>query len=461
MVRFVIKRLLLILPTLFFVMIIAFILSKMVPGDPVDAMLLLQGINHESSNYRSEYEKMYIKTGVNKPLSYISVQPHFYHPDLYKITDQTFRNQTMELLHQKRSYTDIQDFITVRNDFIKLAGRDTLYNNPQIRDKIKNLSFITDIREIKNEINALSALQKSDLSPSYSSLVASFQKMEAGKIFFFYPNISWHGFDNQFHQWLKNILKGNFGESAKDGRTVISKIISAIQWTLLLIILNLLVTNIIAIPSGLYSGYYAGGWYDKLSNFIWILLFAIPVFWLASMMIIYFTSTRYSVLMDIFPAPGNWYISDDQSFGVSVGQYAGQLILPIICLVANDIAQVSRVIRNNVVQQKKTLYALFAKSKGLNGTTTLFKHIFPNVLIPMVTLIGGRLPAGLSGALIIEVIFNIPGMGRLMMESINSYDWNVVFGILIVVSFFTILFMLMTDIVYQLVNPKMKTSFDI
>ena len=163
----------------------------MVPGDPVDAMLLLQGINHESSNYRSEYEKMYIKTGVNKPLSYISVQPHFYHPDLYKITDQTFRNQTMELLHQKRSYTDIQDFITVRDDFIKLAGRDTLYNNPQIRDKIKNLSFITDIREIKNEINALSALQKSDLSPSYSSLVASFQKMEAGKIFFFIP--TYHG----------------------------------------------------------------------------------------------------------------------------------------------------------------------------------------------------------------------------------------------------------------------------
>lgn len=165
--------------------------------------------------------------------------------------------------------------------------------------------------------------------------------------------------------------------------------------------------------------------------------------------------------MDIFPAPGNWYIPDGQSFVTTISQYSGQLILPVICLAANDIAQVSRVIRNNVVQQKKALYAKFARSKGLTGINTMFRHILPNVLIPMVTLIGGRIPAGLSGALIIEVIFNIPGMGRLMMDSINSYDWNVVFGILIVISFFTILFMILTDILYQIVNPKMKNSMDI
>ena len=461
MVRFVIKRLLLILPTLFFVMIIAFLLSKLIPGDAADAMLLLQGVHHESKNYSTEYKKMYTKKGMDKPLVYMGVQPHFYPSNILSIVDPTTRNQVKELLHQKRYFSDIIVFINLRNEFIQLAHQDTIYDHQANQDRIKNLTFTVEIPEIEKMLLSIIPPRNLSLKVKYDSLISGFQVLNDNKISFFYPTIVWHGFDNQFHHWLKNIISGNFGESTKDGRTVISKISSAIKWTFILILLNLLITNIIAIPSGLYAGYHAEGWYDRISNFIWILLFAIPVFWLASMLIIYFTSTRFGGWMDIFPAPGNWYIPDGQSFVTTISQYSGQLILPVICLAANDIAQVSRVIRNNVVQQKKALYAKFARSKGLTGINTMFRHILPNVLIPMVTLIGGRIPAGLSGALIIEVIFNIPGMGRLMMDSINSYDWNVVFGILIVISFFTILFMILTDILYQIVNPKMKNSMDI
>lgn len=97
-----------------------------------------------------------------------------------------------------------------------------------------------------------------------------------------------------------------------------------------------------------------------------------------------------------------------------------------------------------------------AKAKGHSNIQVLIKHILPNVWIPLITVIGGKIPAGLSGALLIEVIFNIPGMGRLMYDSIFSTDWNVVFGILVVVSLFTTVFMLLTDILYTWVNPKIS-----
>ena len=163
--------------------------------------------------------------------------------------------------------------------------------------------------------------------------------------------------------------------------------------------------------------------------------------------------------MDIFPAPGNWFFADHLSFFQTVANYSGQLILPVLCLAANDIAQLSRVVRNNVINQKSALYVKFALSKGLNSTQTLFRHILPNVMIPLITIIGARIPAGLSGALVIEVIFNIPGMGRLMFDSIFSADWNVVFGILIIISFFTITFMLITDLLYAIANPRINSTF--
>jgi len=134
------------------------------------------------------------------------------------------------------------------------------------------------------------------------------------------------------------------------------------------------------------------------------------------------------------------------------------LVLPIICLVANDIAYLSRLTRNNIIFQQMKGFVTMAKAKGLDDRKILTRHILPNALIPIITIIAGSIPAGLSGSLIIEVIFNIPGMGRLMFDSIYSSDWNVVFGILIIISIFTIIFLLLADLLYGWLNPKIKLA---
>ncbi len=280
--------------------------------------------------------------------------------------------------------------------------------------------------------------------------------MSSQRIRYYYPKFYWHGLNNQFHFWATSILKGNMGISIKDGRPISNKIFDALRWTLLLSFLNVIVSTLIAVPTGLWAGHKNGGKIDRVAGLFWLFLYAIPVFWLASVLIIYCTSDRYSTFLDIFPTPGNWYLTPGQSFLKSVLQYGYQLILPVICLAANDIAQMSRIIRNNVIIQKSKPYVLMSKALGKSDDQILFTQIFPNVSLPMITLIGGKFVGGMAGAVLIEVIFNIPGVGRLMYESIINADWLVVFGILLIISFVTILVMLLTDILYAISNPKIK-----
>jgi peptide/nickel transport system permease protein len=456
MTGYVLKRILLVIPTMLVVMIIAFFLSKLVPGDAASAMLILQGIQPDGPNASKEYERNYIHLKLNKPTFYFSILPDFYPENINQIPSDTKRKQINDFLIQKFKYSDIQDYLSVRDQIIfakSSDNKDSLDNNDT-----SNLIFETQPAKIKSSIEQLLKYNNAEISPKISALETSFNKMVKNKANFYYPKIFWHGLDNQFHFWFKEIIAGNFGLSIKDGRMVSDKISAALKWTLVLILLNVILSSLISIPTGLYAGYKENGWFDRMSSFISLLLYATPVFWLASLLIVFCTSDRYSTFLNIFPTPGTWYIPDNQSFFRSMGLFSGQLVLPIICLVANDIAQLSRITKNNVIEQKSKLYVTLAKAKGLNDWVILKKHILPNVLIPLITVIGGRIPAGISGALIIEIIFNIPGMGRLMYESIFSSDWNVVFGILLIVSVFTITFMLITDIIYAVVNPKIKTS---
>jgi len=456
MTGYVLKRILLVIPTMLVVMIIAFFLSKLVPGDAASAMLVLQGIQNDGPNAAKEYERNYKNLKLDKPTFYFSILPDFYPKNIHHIISASRRQQINDFLLQKFRYTDIQDYLSVRDSIIyakSLVQKDTSKGN-----HISNLIFETQPAKIKTTIGQLLLYGNADTSHKIRALETSFDNLMRNKSSLYFPTLFWHGLDNQFHLWIKEIIAGNFGLSLKDGRMVGDKLAGAIKWTIVLILLNVILSSLISIPAGLYAGYKENGWFDKISSFIWLLLYATPVFWLASLLIVFCTSDRYGAFLNIFPIPGTWYIPDNQSFFRSFGQFSGQLVLPVICLVANDIALLSRITKNNVIEQKSKLYVTLAKAKGLNNGQILKKHILPNVLIPLITIIGGRIPAGISGALIIEIIFNIPGMGRLMYESIFSSDWNVVFGILLVVSVFTIIFMLITDIIYAVVNPKIKTA---
>ena len=136
------------------------------------------------------------------------------------------------------------------------------------------------------------------------------------------------------------------------------------------------------------------------------------------------------------------------------------MILPVICISLKDIAYLTRVIRADLIKESTKDYATTLKAKGVSKWNAMWKHILPNSMISTVTIIISNIPLALAGGLIIEVIFNIPGMGRLMYSSIIQSDWNVVYAILMLISLVTVVFYLIGDVLYTFLNPKVSYSND-
>lgn len=432
----------------------AFAISRLIPGDEAQSMMTLQGINPEGPAADGEYRRLYKQLGLDKPAFYFSVVPEFYPDNINSILSPGLRNQTLSLLKQKCRSDDIRQYLAARDALVDdLKDRDSL---PE--DILHTLNFETGISALHNFHEAHKTSHSLISSGSWQTYISSFDQMVGNITNFYLPRLVWHGPSNQFHGWFSELVKGNLGLSAKDGRPALKKITSALGWTSVLVFFNILITLLIAVPSGLLAGYRKGGAFDRWSGVLWLALYSVPVFWLASLLIIFFTRETGSGWYRIFPVPGTWFINDTSGLSGFLYHNAGQLILPVICLVANDIAQLSKLVRDNVIQQMSQPYVLMAKAKGLSSRQVLTIHMLANALIPVITSVGGRIPASLSGALVVEVIFNIPGMGRLLFDSIRSADWNVVFGVVTVVSCFTVIFMLITDIVYALANPKIRLS---
>lgn len=449
---YVIKRLVLILPTLLLVLILSFFITRSVPGDQSSALMTLQGINLQSPNAAKEYERNYKALGLDRPSFYFSVLPDYYPSNLNSVINEDDRKLIQGLLDEKIPYVHIDNFIKTKKAFITSVNTVSRLSNVDI----KPLLFAHHVASITHSIAELNKVDSLKYNTSFGQLYKIGSTLQVEKRTLFYPKLVWHGADNQFDLWIASALKGHWGQSIKDGQPVSLKIGNALRWTILLLVLNMFFTLLLVLPIGLFTGDHNQGIWDKVIGFVSLVLYSIPTFWLATLLIFYFTGSNYGGIANIFPTPGLWTVNGGKPFLVEVfGQYE-QLILPIICLVANDIAFLSRIIRNNVMVQKQSYYYEYAIAKGLTQSQALLKHILPNILVPLITLVVNAIPASLSGTLLIEVIFNIPGMGRLMYDSIYSYDWSVVLAILAILSVTTIFFMLVADIAISWVNPKIK-----
>lgn len=271
-----------------------------------------------------------------------------------------------------------------------------------------------------------------------------------------YPKLQINGLDNQYHRWVSNVLSGDFGTSTVDGRKASDKILSALKWTFLFLVLNVLFTVLIAVPYGLYTGLHAGRIFDRWSGNFLFAVFSMPSFWLATVLILFFASSEYG--LKIFPSVGMWYSGGGQSFLEMLSSKWSMLILPLCIVVLKDVAYLGRMIRDTVLKIARQQYATTAKAKGVSGKRYALRHILPNALGPAITLVAGAIPTALGGSLLMEVIFNIPGMGRLMYTSIYSSDWSVVFSIILMVALVTSVWYLIGDMLSRWLNPRLRDA---
>jgi peptide/nickel transport system permease protein len=256
----------------------------------------------------------------------------------------------------------------------------------------------------------------------------------------------------QYLTWLGKFVTLDFGEAFADGRMVKDKILERIPITLTINLLSLGVVLLIAIPIGIMSATHQYSALDRATTMFVFVGYSMPHFWMA-LLLIYLFGVQWGVL----PISGKESLD---TTGFTTWQWlmdrANHLILPVFVSAIGGLAGVSRYMRNNMLEVLRQDYIRTARAKGLPENTVIYKHALRNALMPVITILGLSLPGIIGGSVIMETVFGIDGMGRLMFQAVFSRDYNVAMGILVPAAVLTMLGNFLADIGYALADPRVR-----
>ncbi|EAA0009379.1 TPA: ABC transporter permease [Clostridioides difficile] len=252
----------------------------------------------------------------------------------------------------------------------------------------------------------------------------------------------------RYLNWLKNTLSGNLGISYINHMPVTEQIMDKMGNTFILMGTSLIFSILVAIPLGIFLAVNKNSITSKVSSVFNYIGVSIPSFWIGMILI-----SIFSVKLNIFPSGGMHTIGND-----SIGDLVKHLVLPVITLGLYNTAIFTNYVEASVNEQLKKQYVITARAKGLSEKVILFKHVLKNSLTSLVTILGMSIQKLVTGAFVTEVVFSWPGMGRLMIDSIFSRDYTVIMAITMLSALFLILGNLVADILYLLIDPKIKSS---
>lgn len=259
-----------------------------------------------------------------------------------------------------------------------------------------------------------------------------------------------------FYYWLKNVCKGDFGESVAvdPGRPVLDLIAERVPVTLKLNILAVIITYLIAIPIGVYSAKYADSKGDQITGFMLFVLYSLPVMWVGLLLQALFCAGG---MWEIFPLKGLTPVNA-QRLGIWElhWEFLKCYTLPVLCLSYGGLAGLSRYARSGMIEALRGDYVRTARAKGAAENTIIWHHAFRNALITLITLFGGMLPGLISGSVIVEYIFTIPGMGTLSLSSLSSRDYPLQMALFAIGGALTLAGILLADLLYTVADPRIR-----
>jgi len=250
----------------------------------------------------------------------------------------------------------------------------------------------------------------------------------------------------QYFRWFSAALSGDLGISYTSTRPVWVMILERLPATLELMAVSFLLAAVIAIPMGIYSALHQYSPFDFTATFFSFLGIAMPVFWFGLILQLVF-----SVKLGWLPVAGTGTVGSE-----SLSDHIKHLILPSIVLSLHYIAGWSRYMRSSMLGVIRADYIRTAYAKGMVERMVVLNHAVKNALIPVITIMALHMAALFSGAVITETIFAWPGIGRLFIQSMNSRDYPVLMGILMMGSFMVVIFNLFADIVYGWLDPRIS-----
>lgn len=254
----------------------------------------------------------------------------------------------------------------------------------------------------------------------------------------------------QYVDWISRVVRGDFGNSIIYHQPAASLVMTRIPNSIQLAVVALTIAIVIGVPLGVTAAFHRGKMVDQVVRVLGTLFFAVPAFWFGFILIILF-----SVMLRWLPSQGMLTIGKDQW---DILDRVKHMIMPAFVLALAGIANYSRIMRTETLEVINQDYIRTARSKGLREQNVVAVHALRNALIPMVTALGGILAALIGGALVIEQVFTWPGVGQFTFQAVIAKDYPVVMAGVMISSLLLVASYLLRDLVYVLVDPRVKVS---
>jgi len=440
---YIIKRLLLMIPTLFGITLISFSIIRLAPGDPavLKARAGSEGITDQAMAKKiiEQTQRIY---GLDKPI--------LLNFKLWTVDKNIARLKDM--LKDGDVPYEIKDPLLTK---IKRAGKGVVY--PAMTAFLSGEGsqvFREDLIDVIINRTPLRVVEGWSLAEKESYIRDWWKNNEreyrltgSGKLLMTFT-------EAQYGNWVRRLVTLNFGESFKDKRPVIDILKERVPVSIRITMTGLFLAYLIAIPIGVFSATHQYSLLDKMLTTFLFMLYSMPSFWVATMMIVYLCGGDF---WNLFPVSGlhsiNW---QDMPIFKQLLDHVWHLILPVVCFTYGSFAFLSRMMRTGMLETIRQDFITTARAKGLSERVVIMKHAFRNSVIPIVTMLSALLPWMIGGSFIIETIFTIPGMGYLGFTSILARDYPVIMAIFTISALLDLIGILLSDITYALVDPRIS-----
>ena len=447
--------------------LVTFVLMQMVPVDPIQDQILSSDKAWTSkSPWQSlkQYEQLQQDRKMHWPSFFIQITPQAIPDSLRRVGPAAWQNQARQLISQGVSWKQLAPLFNLRRQVLfgiykqkwKITDQQKLANE---------LDSVFDARSVVQYSMRMDRLkthwQSDDIqglsSPPLKNFIGLAQQLDfnaGGSLKDLWPKVKWAGRDNQYVFWFSNLLRGDLGQSSSNGQSVLDRLKSTLPWTLLLNVISTFLMFFLSI--GLIRLLGSGKrkqvkvWVERLL----LGLYALPVFWVGTLLVVFFTTPEYG--MDWFPAQGLGRTYSIMSFWEVLWVRIPHFILPIFCLTYPGLVFIFKQMQARIDQVQESEMVVAARARGLEAEAIFKHHIFPQTGFVLVTLIGASLPALVGGSVIVEYIFNLPGTGSLLLNAIYAQDWPVIIALVMMVGTLSIIGLGIADLVYYFIDPRVR-----
>ncbi|MDX2135547.1 MAG: ABC transporter permease [Saprospiraceae bacterium] len=461
MYRYVLRRLLFVVPTLLAVSLLLFGLSRLAPGDPVRTLYGDESaVSADPARQAELYAYNARQLGMHLPPFYFTLGPGVLPDSLHRICPPERRERLRRLCLQGGAWTAVSEYDRALVAWMREVDHlpDGLAVAAPLRSAGAALWKADRREDLVSAANALGRM--TDTLPALhepwralvraAAAVASSPPQNRWAVSF-----CWHGTDNQYHRWLSGFVRGDLGRSLINRRPVTTELYPALCVTLLINGVSLLLAFALAVWLGAALATRRGRWADAIGQTALLALYAVPTFWLGVLLML-LLATPDAGLHWLPGAAAQPWAPALETFGHWYRHNAARLLLPMLTLALHVLGIFALQMRGGLLRTMTQPFVRTARAKGLAQTRVVWAHGVPNALFPMIALLAQTLPAIFNGSLVLEYLFQVPGMGAKTQEAFLGRDYPVLFAIAMLSAAITVVANLVADILYAWLDPRVR-----